>query len=74
MFQKNKITPGTVFDQPFGIGIIELPEGIKVLSMLTTSDPNALKIGMNMELLIEKMYEDEDGNERLTWKFRPIHD
>jgi uncharacterized protein len=58
--------------EPFGIGVIELPEGIKILSMLTTSDPKALKIGMDMELLIDKMYEDEEGNECLTWKFKPI--
>jgi len=57
---------------PFGVGVIELPEGLKVLSMLTTSDPNLLKIGMEMELLIDKMFEDKEGNEFLTWKFRPL--
>ena len=58
--------------EPFGAGIIELPEGIKVLSMLSTADISSLKIGMEMELLIDKMYEDEEGTEFLTWKFRPV--
>jgi len=57
---------------PFGIGVIELPEGLKVLSMLTTSDPTALKIGMEMELLIDRIYEDQRGTEYLTWKFTPL--
>ncbi len=56
---------------PFGIGLIELPEKIRVLGMLTESDPDKLKIGMEVELVLDKLYED-NGKEVITWKFRPI--
>ena len=56
---------------PFGIGLIELPEKIRVLGMLTESDPDKLKIGMEVELVLEKLYED-NGKEVITWKFRPV--
>ncbi len=58
--------------KPFGIGAVELPEGIKVLGMLTTIDPQFLKIGAEMELVIEKMNNDAEGVEYLTWKFAPV--
>lgn len=57
---------------PFGIGVVELPEGIKVLGMLTTIDPHVLQIGTEMELVVEPMNTDAEGNEYLTWKFAPI--
>lgn len=56
---------------PFGIGLIELPERIRVLGMLTESDPDKLKIGMEVELVLGKLYE-ENGKEVVTWKFRPV--
>jgi uncharacterized OB-fold protein len=56
---------------PYGIGVVELPEEIRVAGMLTESDPEKLKIGMEMELLLDKLYE-EDGEEWVTWKFRPV--
>ena len=55
----------------FGIGVVELPEEIRVAGILTESDPEKLKIGMELELLLEKAYE-EDGKEVVTWKFRPV--
>lgn len=55
--------------KPFGIGLVELPEGINVLGMLTTTEN--LKIGLEVELLVEGLYRDGD-NEVMTWKFRPL--
>jgi hypothetical protein len=31
-----------------------------------------LSIGKEVELVIEKLHEDEEGNDVLTFKFRPI--
>ncbi|MBW2094740.1 MAG: Zn-ribbon domain-containing OB-fold protein [Deltaproteobacteria bacterium] len=56
---------------PFGIGVVEFPEEIRVAGILTESDPEKLKIGMELELLLDKAYE-EDGKEVVTWKFRPV--
>jgi hypothetical protein len=56
---------------PYGIGVVELPEEIRVAGMLTESDPEKLKIGMEVELLLDEVYE-EDGKEVVTWKFSPV--
>ena len=56
---------------PFGIGVVDLPEEIRVAGILTESDTEKLRIGMEMELILEKMYE-EDGEDVVTWKFRPL--
>lgn len=57
--------------EPFGIGIVEFPEEIRVAGIMTESDPEKLKIGMDVELILDKAYE-EDGKEVVTWKFRPV--
>ena len=59
---------------PYAIGLVELPESIRVLGMITGCDIDNIKIGMPMELKVEKMYEDEHGNDVLTWKFKPTKD
>jgi uncharacterized OB-fold protein len=58
--------------EPYGVGYIELPEGIRVESRLTTDDAEALEIGMEMELVIQKFVDGDDGNELMTFAFQPI--
>ncbi len=57
---------------PYGIGLVELPEGIRVIGMLTGCQPEGLKTDMDVVLVIGKLYDDDQGNELVTWKFRPI--
>jgi len=58
---------------PYTIGFIELREGIKLFSLLTQCDPwdEVLVVGMEMEMVIETIREDEEGNEIVGYKFRP---
>lgn len=57
---------------PFGVGYIELPEGIRVEARLTENDASRLEIGMEMELVLEKFGEDEDGTDVMTFAFQPV--
>jgi uncharacterized OB-fold protein len=57
--------------EPFGVGYVELPEGLRVEARLTENDPAKLEIGMPMELVIEPFDRDIEGNERMTFAFRP---
>ena len=57
--------------QPFAVGLVELPEGIRVLSVLTDCDFDKLRAGMDLELSVEELYEDEEGNTVITYKFGP---
>jgi len=56
---------------PYGLGWIELPDGMVLYSLLTENDPRKLKIGMEMELTFEKFSEDKDGNDVMICKFKP---
>jgi len=58
--------------KPFGIGYVELPGEAKVETRLTESDPTKLKEGMEMELTLEPVGKDDDGNDIVTYAFKPI--
>ena len=57
---------------PFGVGYVELPDEVKVETRLTESDPDALAIGMEMELTLVPFRTDDNGNEVVTFAFRPV--
>ena len=63
--------PGYLGETPFGIGVVELPEGIRVISRLTESDPASLQSGQAMELRIVTLHTDDDGNDVVTYAFAP---
>ena len=56
---------------PYAIGSVELPEGLRVMGMLTGCEPASLKIGMAVELTVETLYRDEQGQAVQTYKFQP---
>jgi hypothetical protein len=45
---------------------------VKVESRLTECDPDLLSIGIEMELVIVPFRTDDDGNEVMTFAFRPV--
>ena len=59
---------------PYALAWVELPEGVRFETLLTDGDFDRLAVGMDVELVIEKLHDDDDGNEVLSYKFRPIHD
>lgn len=57
---------------PFAVGLVEFPEGIKVLGMMTGCKLEEIKINMQVEVVIEPLHKDEKGCDVLTWKFKPV--
>ena len=57
---------------PFGVGLVQLEDVVKVEARLTESDPAKLCFGMDVELTIVPFYVDEDGDEIMTFAFAPI--
>lgn len=57
--------------EPFAIGVVDLPEGLRVLGRLSTADLEQIVIGMPVELVIERLCGGADGEDVTTWKFRP---
>lgn len=58
--------------KPFGVGYIELPDGVIVEGRLTESDPARLKIGMEMELVLEPFKLDAQGRQIVSYAFAPV--
>ena len=56
---------------PFGVGYVELGD-VKVEAHLTASDPAALEIGMEMELVVVPFRTADDGNEVMTFAFKGV--
>jgi len=62
--------PSEHFEPPYAIGWVELPEGIKIFSQIRGWQEHSLEIGMDMELAVEKLW-DEEGKEIIGYIFRP---
>ena len=56
---------------PYVIGLVELPEGLRVMGMLTGCELSDIHIDMPLELVIETLYRDENGRDISTYKFSP---
>jgi uncharacterized OB-fold protein len=57
--------------EPFGIGLVQLDDLVRVESRLTECDPQKLDFGMDVVLRIVPFYVDDDGNEVMTFAFAP---
>jgi uncharacterized OB-fold protein len=57
--------------EPFGVGYVDLGE-VKVEARFTEADPAALRAGLEMELVVIPFRTDTDGNEVVTFAFRPV--
>jgi uncharacterized OB-fold protein len=57
---------------PFGVGYVELGDEVKVETRLTEADAGSLALGAEMELVLVPFRTDDDGNEVVTFAFRPV--
>ena len=56
--------------KPFGVGYVELEEVI-VEARLTEAKAENLSEGMSMELTLEALFQDDEGNDVVTFAFQP---
>ena len=56
---------------PFGVGLVQLGDVVRVEGKLTESDPAKLEFGMEVELTVIPFYVDENGDEIMTFAFAP---
>jgi uncharacterized protein len=62
------------FVPPYVQGYVILENGPKIFSLITGCETNdhALPLGQKMELVLEKIRQDEEGNNLIGWKFKPV--
>lgn len=63
--------PGYDGALPFGFGVVELIDGLRVITRLTVTDPHALEFGQPMHLVRDVLQTDDDGTEVITYAFAP---
>jgi len=54
---------------PFGVGLVQLDDVIRVEGRLTENDPAKLQFGMKVELTMIPFTTDVEGNELVTFAF-----
>jgi uncharacterized OB-fold protein len=58
--------------KPFGVGLIQLGDEVRVEARLTEHDPTKLRFGMEVELMMVPFFVDNDGTEVVTFAFAPV--
>jgi uncharacterized protein len=56
---------------PFGFGVVELPEGLRVISRVEEADPARLSAGMPVRFATAPLHTDDDGTTVVTYTFVP---
>lgn len=57
---------------PFGVGLVQLDDVVRVEARLTENDPARLRFGMEVELAVVPFYTDAEGDEVMTFAFAPL--
>jgi len=63
--------PGSFVQAPYVIAQVQLPDGVIIPTVLEDVDPETVKIGLELELVIERAMSDKEGNDVMAFKFRP---
>jgi uncharacterized protein len=63
--------PGYQGDSPFGFGVVELPEGLRVITRVEEADPARLSFGMPVRFATAPLHTDDDGTTVVTYTFVP---
>jgi hypothetical protein len=61
--------PGYRGEVPYGFGVVELPEGLRVLTRLTEVDPANMRFGQEVRVKLVPLHTDDEGRHVLTWAF-----
>jgi hypothetical protein len=64
------LPPGALGTVPYGFGVVELPEGLRVVTRLAAPD-DSWTFGQPMHLRIVEVGTDADGVAVTTWEFAP---
>lgn len=59
------------FAVPFVLGLVDFPEGVRVMAQIETENPENLEIGMEMEVTTGVIRKNKEGQDVISYKFRP---
>jgi uncharacterized OB-fold protein len=62
--------PGSLIQAPYVVAQVKLPEKVIVGSVLSACDVDSVRVDMPVELVLEKVKEDGEGNDVVAFKFK----
>ena len=60
------------YTEPYVLGLIDLPEGVRLLSQIASSPPDALRIGIPVQLVIGPLFETPEGQRVWGYRFESV--
>ncbi len=63
--------PGSILQAPYALAQVLLPERVIVGGPMTDVDVDTVRCGMEVEMVLKKVREDEEGNDLVAFLFRP---
>ncbi len=61
----------TIIEPPYMEADVEMPEGVHIYTILDQCDFKAVDFGMEVEVYVDKVKQDEAGNDVIAFKFKP---
>ena len=59
------------FQPPYAMGLIDLPEGVRIFAPIKLTEDESYKIGTEMEIYIDELWK-EETKKIIGYKFRPL--
>lgn len=57
---------------PYVLGLVNFPEGVRVMAQVETDKPEELKLDMKMGVTVGFIRKGKDGKDIVSYKFRPL--
>jgi uncharacterized OB-fold protein len=51
---------------------VAFKEGLQIPGQLVGLDPDEVRIGEEVQTIVDVLFTTDDGQDMLTWKFRPV--
>ena len=58
--------------EPYAMGMVDLDDGLRVMGRIDIDDPMKCEVGADVEMVVGTLCADDDGNDIVTWMFRPV--
>ncbi|HLY39171.1 MAG TPA: OB-fold domain-containing protein [Candidatus Binatia bacterium] len=63
--------PGYRGPVPYGFGVVELDDGLRVITRLTEARLDRLRPGLSVRLVLEPLFTDDEGRAVISYAFAP---
>ena len=63
--------PGYRGPVPYGFGVVELDDGLRVIARLTEARLDRLRPGLPVRLVLEPLFTDDEGRAVISYAFAP---